>query len=201
MDFPLSRAREILFDRQLWEIFVSYFETSESAYERIGFPPDLTGYHYEDYATRSSISKERWQEIEEAHAVGRELLRGLQGKFLSEELTATGVPRGYSRPTRQPIPPSEWLMLWPNFAGNWAMSTKGSYDDVQLSLRPIDEKAELQERCELFLLRRKREGESLRKVLIQDTTEHFGERVPVRIFDTAYSKVFKRRRGRPPLIK
>jgi hypothetical protein len=201
MEFPLSRAPEVLFDRQLWEIFVSYFETSESAYERIGFPPDLTGYHYEDYATRSSISKERWQEIEEAHAVGRELLRGLQGKFLSEELTATGVPRGYSRPTRQPIPPSEWLMLWPNFAGNWAMSTKGRYDDVQLSLRPIDEKAELQERCELFLLRRKREGESLRKVLIQDTTEHFGERVPVRIFDAAYSKVFKRRRGRPPLIK
>ena len=38
MDFPLSRAREILFDRQLWEIFVSYFETSESAYERIGLP-------------------------------------------------------------------------------------------------------------------------------------------------------------------
>jgi hypothetical protein len=61
MDFPLSRAREILFDRQLWDIFVSYFETSESAYERIGFPPDLTGYHYEDYAARFSISKERWR--------------------------------------------------------------------------------------------------------------------------------------------
>src|SRR6266576_6671483 len=103
MEFPLSRAPEVLFDRQLWEIFVPYFETSESAYERIGFPPDLTGYHYEDYSTRSSISKERWQEIEEAKVVGRELLRGLQGKFLSEELTATGVPRGYSRPSRQPI--------------------------------------------------------------------------------------------------
>ena len=50
MEFPLSRAREILFDRQLWKIFVSYFETPESAYERIGFPPDLTGYHHEDYA-------------------------------------------------------------------------------------------------------------------------------------------------------
>jgi hypothetical protein len=201
MDFPLSRAREILFDRQLWEIFVSYFETSESAYERIGFPPDLTGYHYEDYAARFSISKERLQEIEEACAVGRELLRGLRTKFLSEELTATGVPRGYSRPTRQPIPPSEWLRLWPNFAGNWAMSTKGSYDDIQLSLRSIDKKAALQERCELFLLERKREGAALRKLLIQDTTQYFGEPVPVRIFNAAYSKVFKKRRGRPPLNK
>src|ERR1700674_4307501 len=133
MEFPLSQAPEMLFDRQLWDIFVSYFETSESAYERIGFPPDLTGYHHEDYAARFSISKDRWQEIEEANAVGRELLRGLQRKFLSEELTATGVARGFSRPTRRPIPPSEWLRLWPNFAGNWAMSTKGRYDDIQLS--------------------------------------------------------------------
>jgi hypothetical protein len=197
MEFPLSRAPEMLFDRQLWEIFVSYFETSESAYERIGFPPDLND---EDYATRFNISKERWQKIEEARTVGRELLRCLQRKFLSEELTATGVPRGFSRPTRQPIPPCEWLRLWPNFAGNWAMSTKGSYDDIQLWWRPIDKNAELQERCELYLLKRKREG-SLRKVLIEGTTEYFGEPVPVRIFNAAYSNVFKRRRGRPPLKK
>ena len=82
MEFSLSRAREILFDRQLWGIFVSYFVTPESAYERIGFPPDLTGYHHEHYAARNSISKEQWQEIEEAGAVGRELLRGLRRKFL-----------------------------------------------------------------------------------------------------------------------
>jgi hypothetical protein len=201
MEFPLSRAPEMLFDRQLWEIFVSYFETSEIAYERIGLPPDLTGYHYEDYATRSSISKERWKEIEEACAVGRELLRGLRTKFLSEELTGSGVARGYSRPTRQPIPPSEWLRLRPNFAGNWAMSTKCSYDDIQLSLRPIDKDAELLERCELFLLQRQREGEGLRKTLIEDATQYFGEPVPVRIFNAAYSSVFKKRRGRPPLNK
>jgi hypothetical protein len=199
MEFPLSRAPEVLFDRQLWEIFVSYFETSEIAHERIGFPPDLTGYHHEDYSTRSSISKERWQEIEEACTVGRELLRGLQTKFLSEEITATGVPRGFSRPTRQPIPPSDWLRLWPNFAGNWAMSTKGSYDDIQLWWRPRDKNAELQERCELYLLKRKREGERLRKVLIEGTTEYFGEPVPVRVFNAAYWSVFERRRGRPPL--
>jgi hypothetical protein len=201
MEFPLSQAPEMLFDRQLWGIFVSYFETSESAYERIGFPPNLTGYHHEDYAARFSISKERWQEIEEASAVGRELLRGLQRKFLSEELTATGIARGFSRATRRPIPPSEWLRLWPNFAGNWAMSTKGRYDDIQLSLRPLDEKAELLERCELFLLKRKREGAVLRKTLIEDTTRYFGEPVPVRIFNAVYSKVFERRRGRPPLKK
>jgi hypothetical protein len=146
MEFPLSQVPEMLFDRQLWDTFVSYFETPEIAYERIGLPPNLTGYHHENCATRFADSKERWQEIEEAYAVGRELLRGLQRKFLCGELIATGVPRGLSQPTRQPIPRSEWLRLWPNFAGNWAMHTKGRYDDIQLSLRPLDEGPELQER-------------------------------------------------------
>jgi hypothetical protein len=85
MEFPLSRAPEIFFDEQLWQIFVSYFETPETALERIGFPPNLTGYHHEHYAKRFRLSKEVWQEIEEAHAVGCELLRGLRTKFLSEE--------------------------------------------------------------------------------------------------------------------
>jgi len=36
MEFPLSRAPEMFFDEQLWQIFVSYFETPEIALERIG---------------------------------------------------------------------------------------------------------------------------------------------------------------------
>jgi hypothetical protein len=201
MEFPLSRAPEIFFDEQLWQIFVSYFETPEIALERIGYPPDLTGYHREHYETRFSLSKEGWQEIEEACAVGRDLLRGLQGKFLSDELIATGVPRGRSRPTRERIPTSEWKKLWPNFAGNWAMSTTGSYDDIQLSWHPKDTKVELRERCELLLLTRKEQGESRRKVLVQEAAEHLGEPLPTRIFDAAYKKVFGKRRGRPRLAK
>jgi hypothetical protein len=90
MEFPLSQAPEMFFDEQLWQIFISYFETPEIALERLGYPPMITGYHHEHYETRSSLTKEVWQEIEEAHAVGRELLLGLQRKFLNEELTATG---------------------------------------------------------------------------------------------------------------
>jgi hypothetical protein len=203
MEFPLSRASEILFDRQLWAIFVSYFETPESAYERIGFPPDLTGYHHEDYAARCSISKERWQEIEEAAAVGRELLRGLRRKFLKEELLATGIRRGFWREIRVPIPPAEWLKLWPNFAGNWAMSTSGRYDEIYLSWKddPKTLKTELQERCELFLLKRQREGESRKKILIIEAAEHFGGHLPDRIFSAAYKNIFNRTRGRPRLRK
>jgi hypothetical protein len=193
MEFPLSRAPEIFFDAQLWQIFVSYFATSETALERIGFPPNLTGYHHEHHAKRFSLSKEVWQEIEEAHAVGRELLRGLRTKFLSEELTATGVRRARSRPTRENIPTSEWQTLWPNFAGNWAMSTTRSYDDIQLLWYPKKRNVELLERCELLLLTRKNEGESRKKVLVQEAAEHLGEPVPTRIFDAAYKTVFGKR--------
>jgi hypothetical protein len=201
MEFPLSRAPELFFDEQLWQIFISYFETPEIALERIGFPPNLTGYHHEYYETRSDLSAEIWQEIEEASAVGRALLLSLQSKFLSEELTATGVPRGFSRPSRKPVPTSEWRRLWPNFVGNWAMSTTGSYDDIQLSWHPKDRKVELRERCELLLLKRKEEGESRRKVLFQEAAEHLGEPLPIRIFDAAYKAVFGKRRGRPRLSK
>ena len=198
MELSLSRAPEMFFDPQLWGIFVSYFETPETAYERIGYPPGLVGYHHQHDATRFELSKDLWQEIDEACTVGRELLRGLQKQFLSEELTETGIPRGYALPSRTAIPPSEWLKLWPNFAGNWAMSTVGSYDDIQLSWRPKDRKVEFQERCELLLLKRKREGEGRRKVLIQQATDHFGEPVPIRIFNESYKKVFNKSRGRPP---
>src|ERR1700694_4358718 len=48
----------------------------------------------------------RWQEIEEAAAVGRELLRGLQSKFLKEEVSATGVRRGVWRERAEKLFPA-----------------------------------------------------------------------------------------------
>jgi hypothetical protein len=197
MHFALSSAAELFFDQQLWQLFVSYFKTSEIALERIGFPPNLTGYHYESYETRSELTQQAWQDIEEAHALGQELLRNLRGKFLSEELTATGVPRGRSRPTRKTIPSTEWQTLWPNFLGNWAMSTTGSYDDIELSWHPKNIKFEQRAQCEAFLRRRKQEGESLRKILIADVANHFRNSIPIRVFNEAYGAVFRKRRGRP----
>ncbi|SRR5258708_11874369 len=203
MEIPLRKAPEILFDQQLWQIFISYFETPEIAYERIGEIPYLTGYHRESDPIFSKNYMDRWQEIEEAAAVGRELLRGLQSKFVKEELLATGIRRGFWRETRVPIPPSEWLRLWPNFANNWAMGTVGRYDEIQVSWcdNPNANKAELQERLELFLSKRKREGQSRKKILIDEAAEFFGGHLPDRIFAAAYKKIFNRTRGRPRLGK
>jgi hypothetical protein len=35
MEFPLSKAPELFFDKQLWQIFVSYLGAPEMALERI----------------------------------------------------------------------------------------------------------------------------------------------------------------------
>lgn len=201
MQFSLTAAANLVLDKQLWQLFVSYFETTEIALERIGFPPNLTGYHYELYSQRFELTKNAWQDIEEAYTLAKVLLRNFRGKFLSGELTATGIPRGRSRPRREAIPACEWQTLWPNFVGNWAMSTSCSYDDIELSWSPKNIKFEQRTACEDFLLRRKKEGVSHRKILIDEVAEHFRTSIPLRIFNEAYKNVFHKRIGRPPLTR
>jgi hypothetical protein len=200
MEFPLSRAPELLFDPQLWDLFVSYFDAPETALKRIGYRPDLAGYHSELYPIRSQLSQAQWREIEEAYQLGQEILRSLQTKFLTEELKATGVPGGRWRPEREPIPASEWLRLWPNFVENRAMSTVSSYDDIQVIWRPPDPKAELLLQCVRMLMKRKESGESRRKILLEEANKYFG-RVTIRLFNEAYGTVFQKKRGRPPRTK
>jgi hypothetical protein len=46
MEISLSKAPDILFDQQMWEIFQSYFDTSEIAFERISEPQVIPGFLY-----------------------------------------------------------------------------------------------------------------------------------------------------------
>jgi hypothetical protein len=195
MEIPLSRVPELFFDRELWTLFISYFDSSEIALERIGFPPGPTGYHHESKV--SEITQSRWSEIEEASALGRQVLLCLQSKFLKEELTSTGIPRGFWRPVREITPPSHWRRLWPNFIGNWAMSTLESYDEVIVSWSPEDKNVELLERLEEFLSDQKRQGQDARKTLTSAAEEYFGQSIPIRVFNEGYSRVFQKSRGRP----
>lgn len=195
MEIPLSRVPELFFDRQLWEIFVSYFDGPETALETIGHPPGPAGYHRDD--DPSETTTDRWREIEEAKNVGVAILLCLQQKFLTGELVASGIPLGFWKPTREPIPPSYWLRLWANFSENTATSTQETYQDVLVSYTPKSSNAELQERLEDFLIRQKLKGQEARKILVPAADEYFGESIPARVFNKSYSRVFKKKRGRP----
>jgi hypothetical protein len=200
MPIPLNRLPELFFDQQLWEGFVSYFDSPEIAMDRIGYPPDSTGYHREGDSVFAKSYDDRWQEIEEALAVGRALLRGLRTKFGKKELTATGIPRGFSGRVRTPIPPAFWFDIWPNFSGNWAMGPSGSYDEIQVSwhVDSRDGNAQLLDRLEGYLREQMAKGDSLKKTLTAGSAEYFGHPIPTRVFNEAYAKIFKRSRGRPP---
>lgn len=197
MEFRLSKVPELFFDRLLWDLFASYFDSAQFALERIGYPPGPTGYHSELHDLRGSLSAEQWKNIEESSALGREILRNLQNKLLTGELFATGVPRGYWNPEREKIPVSEWRELWPNFIGDWAMSTKGSYDDIQLTWHPLTGKEELQNDLVAFLQQQASDGVRERKVLLYEANRYFAQAIPTRVFAGAYQTVFKSHRGRP----
>jgi len=211
MEIPLSKAPEVFFDQQLWELFRSYFETPQIAVERISSLPQMPGYYYhrEDDRNLPCSYKERWQEVEEAAHLGRALLSRLQDQFLKKQIIATGIEFGLNNPERVVIPPERWLRLWPDFANNMAMAQLKlddplchRYDDIRLTSDETTRARDvLREDCISFLRHRRSEGEERKTVLRQETEDHFGTPIPVRVFDAAFKTVFRRTRGRPRLKK
>jgi hypothetical protein len=58
MPIPLKRLPELFFDPELWESFVTYFDGTEIALERIGHRPESTGYHREGDAVFAKSDKD-----------------------------------------------------------------------------------------------------------------------------------------------
>jgi hypothetical protein len=207
MEIPLRRAPKVFFDQQLWEIFQSYFETPETAVERISGLPQVPGYYYhrEDDRTLPVSHKERWQEVEEAADVGRALLHGLQDQLLKKQIITTGIEFGRNDTQRVVIPPERWLRLWPDFANNLAMAQIklddplcNRYDDIRLtSDENTRARAVIVEDCISFLRQRQAEGEERKATLEHEVAVRFGMPVPVRVFNAAYKAVFHKSRGRP----
>jgi hypothetical protein len=46
MDLALNKAPDILFDQQIWLGFKSYFDSPDTALERISSPPQIPGGYY-----------------------------------------------------------------------------------------------------------------------------------------------------------
>src|ERR1700722_18453907 len=178
MEIPLSKAPDIFFDPQLWELFQSYFESPQIAVERISDLPQMPGfyYHREDDPALPASYKERWQVVEEAAALGKALLYGLQAQFLKKTIVATGIVFGRNSNEREVIPPERWLRLWPDFVRNMAMAQIklddplcNRYDDIRLtSDDSIRARAVIPEDCIAFLRQRQAEGEERKAVLNRD---------------------------------
>jgi hypothetical protein len=208
MDLALIKAPDILFDQQIWLGFKSYFDSPDIALERISYLPQIPGGYYQrsdDKLLPTSI-RDRDQVIAEARDLGVALLRGFQTLLLRQDVIASGIPIRSGNETEHEIIPAErWLRLWPNFVHNFAMAfarpddeSCGRYDDIRLSINePQLLQAELVANCSRFLRQRRGEGESRRKLLIEEASLNLGSPIPIRIFNAAYKEVFKQPRGRP----
>jgi hypothetical protein len=206
MEIPLSKAPEVFFDQQLWQIFQSYFKTPRIALERISDLPQVPGYYYHrEHDALPSSDKELWQEVTEAADLGKALLYGLQRQFLARQIIATGVAFGLNSSERVVIPPDRWLRLWPNFVHNFAMAQFKlddplctRYDDIRLSSDDSTRAhAIIVEDCISFLQQRKADGEERKAVLEREAINRLGMPIPTRDFDAAFKAVFQRKRGRP----
>jgi hypothetical protein len=208
MEFPLSKAPDILFDQQIWEIFKTYFDTPQIAVERISGLPEVPGCYYhrdEDRQLPESI-QERDRVISEARHLGLALLYGFQDLLLDEQVIAMGRPY-WSETKREIIPAEQWRRLWPDFANNIAMAVTrpndrscSRYDDIRLIINGSAQarSAELIAGCSRFLRQRQAEGESYpKKLLIEEANQYFGFSIQSRIFNAAYKDVYKKARGRP----
>jgi hypothetical protein len=208
MEIPLRKAPEVFFDQQLWEIFQSYFETTQIALERISGLPEVPGYYYhrETDPTLPVSYKERWQTVQEATDIGKALLYGLRDQLLRKQIIATGTEFEYNSTERVIIPPERWLHLWPDFANNMAMAQLklddplcGRYDDIRLTSNESASRARavILEDCTSFLRQRRADGEETKGVLEREAAVRFGMPVPVRVFNEAFKAAFQKGRGRP----
>jgi hypothetical protein len=162
MDLALNKAPDILFDQQIWLGFKSYFDSPDTALERISSPPQIPGgyYHRSGDKLLPTTITDRDQVIAEARDLGVALLRGLQHLLLHKHIVASGIPIRSGRETgHEVIPRERWLRLWPNFVHNFAMAfaraddeSCGRYDDIRLSVNePQLRLAELVANCSRFL--------------------------------------------------
>jgi hypothetical protein len=211
METPLRKAPDVFFDQQLWKLFQSYFEPPELAIERISVLPEMPGYWYHRETDSNFPRQEeaRWRLAQETADLGRAILWGLQRQLLEGQITATGVKFGYNREKRVAIPPERWLRLWPDFANNFAMAQLDlkdplchRYDEVRLTSDDASlVRAVILQDCISFLKQRRAAGVEQRKVLISEIKGFFGQPIPIRIFNEAYTAVFNKRRGHPRLTR
>lgn len=197
MEIPLRDAPYLLLDEETWRDFAVLFPTQEIAVDRLGRPPSFTGYFTSDDAPLPQRDEPGWDKIETSYQLGNALIREFRKKLTTSEFLATGCPMPNGN--RTDIKPELWDRLWPNFFNDCALGNLFSFSNVELRRNPRQPalQSERLSRLTNWLVLRKAEGQTLRKILINDAEQYFGPEFNSRAFAEAYKNVFKKVRGRP----
>ena len=203
MQVKLCDVPDTLFDKIRWEQFCGRFVSKEAALVAISRPPfGRYGYHGDSEDCLPASAEQKAAHAEATFELGNELIGRLKQSLVSGELKSTGVVfhLQYQRGEEEPvdIAGEEWKRMWPEFLDNRAFGN-GRYENVRITWDARKSfKAKTLEDMILHWLMNECPDACLKKKvqLSSDAHERFGD-VPVRVFNRAYGRAFKRKRGAP----
>jgi hypothetical protein len=139
------------------------------------------------------------REQERLAQLGARMVASFCGSLISGERVATGMQPPSIERIR--VPGELWSTLMPNFEDGTAEG--GGY--VFAHIRVIEAthvaltEPEIVKRIEGWLGKRRAQyGDELKKTLLHDAQDAFGDEFKSRAFDAAYRRIYRRKRGRPP---
>jgi hypothetical protein len=200
MKISLRVAPDVFFDSKKWDQFVRQFESAEVALARISEGPQIPGggFHRKGDAGVPTSPRERSIHEERSFQFGTDLVAQFKTDLIDGVIIASGVPQPFGE--RRTIPADECRRVWPNFVEKTLLGPLFGYSQVTLeanNTRQAVNRRLLQ--ASITWLQVQAAGKAVRKKedLRRLAKEHFGQNIPVRVFNQAYQRVYDRDRGRP----
>jgi hypothetical protein len=194
----LSEAPDLFFDRDIWTPIQAYAGQRYNALAMLNAPvPERQGDDFwgpvesdEQFSVRSRIAQRA---------------RALTCQFRSGLCDGTYVAAGFSThsASRDLVDQDLCRELWPMFATDGLRGLNIEFTQVRVmeAVNSDSETQQVLENVQDWLMARKVDGESNRKVLLHKAKIHFGKKLTDQIFGVAYKSVFARSRGRPPIVR
>jgi hypothetical protein len=195
----LPAVPEFFFDQDKWKELISRLGGREKALQRISYPD-----HAALVLMRRQVAEEqsaigtKAREEEAVYRLGQSLVERFRAQLISGEYVATGFqPPSIECVT---IPAELHRKLIFNFEEGIALGGGFNFTAIWIATAPDIErqKSDVSTRIVGWLAERgSRQGEELKKTLLDAACRKFGDECTTRVFDTAYRQVYGRKRGRP----
>jgi hypothetical protein len=196
---PLEEAPEDFFDRDEWNEFVAGCGSRRAALRQISRPKDAFFVPtLREFAEQPTDVGAKAREREKIAQLGQRLVANFLFRLVSGKLAATGMSP--PSPERIGIPAELWQKLVPDFEAGTAEGSRYFFACICITEAAdvASGEVELVKRIATWLTNlREQRGDQLKKTLLHEAREVFGEEFINRVFDTGYREIYRRKRGRP----
>jgi hypothetical protein len=127
------------------------------------------------------------------YRLGKAMLEDCRSKLISGEFIANGENRNG---IRQEILAAWWFSLYPMFATDMARGRTRIFKNIEVCRNELTQADVQLEECAAWLRQRQLEGVTAKKILRHEAAEQFVG-ITTRVFDLAYARALRHKRGRP----